>query len=307
MRYCHHNIKDIIQNTLCKRVSIMPIGNHHLERNLVHYVRTEDGGIYVFKIFLKKNRWNREVAALKLLASSNIRCPKLITYGRFEDGVEWLMTSFFDGYPMNSVYSAISESNKKALYMELGRELAKLHSYNGFSYFGNWDENCEGLDCTKSYKEFFLRHFDSIVSELYRQQLPNADLIKASVEKVYKEIDIINSVTDPCLCHNDYGERNALIKSTKEGWMLEAVIDFEQSMPSDKDKDIAYVCANLSLKDSSYEAAFIEGYKEHGNISDDYYAKRSFYHLYFGLYICSWAYKHAPLHYAEGIALLKKS
>ncbi len=44
---------------------------------------------YVIKLYCKKNRWNREVASLKLFANTEALVPEIVDYGIFDDGLEW--------------------------------------------------------------------------------------------------------------------------------------------------------------------------------------------------------------------------
>ncbi|MFZ5354478.1 MAG: phosphotransferase family protein [Bacillota bacterium] len=306
MVYNNKEIKAMVQNILGKKAFLLPIGNHHLERNLVYYVSTEDGSAFVFKLFLKKNRWNREVAALSLLTQSSVRCPKLIRFGKLSDDTEWLITDFSNGYSLNMAYPVISEGNRIKIYEDLGRELGKIHSFTQFDFFGNWDEYGRSIDNYRDYKTYFTKHVETIYKVLYNADLPHKELIKKSISRLSNSFSIIDKVSESLLCHNDYGERNAVVRKHGNDWRLEVVIDFEQCLPSDKDKDLVYICSCLSVKNDEYEKAFLRGYEEFLKLSSDYYLKKDFYLLYFGLYICSWAYKQAPEHYSEGLELLKR-
>jgi aminoglycoside phosphotransferase (APT) family kinase protein len=305
--FTESNIKQTIQDILGKKVCVLPIGNHHLERNFVHYVKTDDGGTFAFKLFLKKNRWNREVASLKLLSNSDILCPKIIDYGRLEDDTEWIITNYFEGYSYRHIEHIVDHMDKLNIYRDMGKQLGKLHSFKCFDFFGNWDENGNSIDNIKSYCLFFSDHFGTVLDELNNQSLPEEKLIKKSIKVVLDNFDVISSVTCSCLCHNDFNERNVMITNRNDKWELQAIIDYEQSMPSDKDKDLAYVCYQLCNKNPAYEKAFLEGYTEFCPISKDFYDKKEFYLLYFGLYICSWSYTQAPEHYLEGIELLRSN
>lgn len=53
-----------------------PIGNHQLKRHLV-YKLTSGTEEYVVKIYYKKNRWNREIASLKLFEHTEVLAPRI--------------------------------------------------------------------------------------------------------------------------------------------------------------------------------------------------------------------------------------
>ncbi len=302
--FSENDIKQAIQAIIGEKVYILPIGNHHLERNFVYYVKTHSGSSLIFKLYLKKNRWNREVASLELLKQSDILCPHIIDWGKLEDETEWLMTNYFDGYSLSLMQNVIDDHNKLSIYKDMGRQLGKLHSFKSFDFFGNWDENGNSVDNVNSYRVYFDKHIDSVLRELSNQSFPQEKLIKKAIKAVMDNIDILNCVTASCLCHNDFSERNSMVVKSNNHWTLQAIIDFEQSLPSDRDKDLTYICNQLARKSPSYEHAFLEGYTEFCCLSKDFYAKKEFYLLYFGLYICSWSFKQAPEHYLEGIQLL---
>jgi len=42
IKYNCNDIQAIVQSILNKKVSVLPVGNHHLNRNLVHYIKADD-------------------------------------------------------------------------------------------------------------------------------------------------------------------------------------------------------------------------------------------------------------------------
>ena len=75
-----------------------PMGNHELERHLVYTIICE-GGVYALKLYLKSDRWNREVANLRRFAGTDVLAPGIVDYGVFENGVEWLVSDFVEDPP----------------------------------------------------------------------------------------------------------------------------------------------------------------------------------------------------------------
>jgi len=104
INYSDNEAKDIISKLLNKNIKITPIGNHELKRHLVYSVKSEDEIIGVFKIYYKKNRWNREVASLKFLDGSGIKAPKILSLGKLEDGTEWLFMKYMEGEIFEKIF-----------------------------------------------------------------------------------------------------------------------------------------------------------------------------------------------------------
>lgn len=304
--YQEEKVKEVVQHLTKKRVSLQPVGNHYLDRHLVYHISCENGISAIFKLYFKKNRWNREVASLKLLAESDVLCPKLLGYGILDDQTEWILMDYFKGKPYEQVQHLINEENKLDIYSELGRELGKIHSYKSFDFFGNWDENGKSINHITKFSDFFIPHVNTIYNEIYKQTLPDQDLLLRGIEYLKNHYHLLEQVKSSVLCHNDYGDRNALVRWERGQWRLSAVIDFEQSLPADQDKDLTYFLDILESRNTAYANAFKTGYEAVLPIQSSYDMKREFYLVYTGLYICSWAFKNAPEHYAEGIALLKR-
>lgn len=306
MKVDERHICQIIQSVVHKKVYLHPVGNHHLERHFVYHIFDDQGFQAIFKLYMKKNRWNREVAALKLLEHSDVKCPKLLGCGILDNDTEWLMIEYLDGKAFDQVEEQVSEEDKRIIYEEMGRELGKIHQYKAFDFFGNWNEIGSSVENIKDYETYFTAHMQTVFDEINKQELKEKELLKAAVKKLKQDYHLLTEVKTAHLCHNDFSERNVLVTRLEAGWRLAAVIDFEQSMPSDKDRDLVYIRNILCCKDKDYEAAFIKGYQTICPIEEGYQKKKEFYQLYIGLYICSWAAKQAPDHYQEGIEILKR-
>lgn len=305
--YNDKKVKEIIKKITKKKVEIKPIGNHHLKRHLVYHVKDVKGNDSVFKMYCKKNRWNREVSSLELLPKYNVLCPKLIDFGSLEDETEWVLLEHKKGKVLEKVIHEIDERDLYSIYEQMGEELGKIHSINVFNHFGNWGKNCENINGYKDLYSYMVAYIDSIFKELFKQDLPEKEIHKKGAELLRSQLDILKVKIKPRLCHNDFSERNILVYNKDDKWRLESVIDFEQSVPSDKDKELINIYFDLYNRNKNYAQAFRKGYEKYLAIDDEkLIEKRDFYRLYTGLCICSWAMKQAPDYYNEGLNLIKE-
>lgn len=305
--YNDKKVEEIVKALLGRRFRVMPIGNHELERHLVYKLKDENGTNLILKLYFRKNRWNREVAALKQLSSSGVTCPELIGYGVLEDGTEWLVTEFIDGEAFFKVKNIIDRRNRVIIYRQMGEEIGKMHGFKTFEFFGNWDHNCNSMDCTNNFSAVFIRRAEITIENLLERRLPEYSLYKIAAKKLRDNYGLIDSVKTACLCHNDYDERNVLVNRVdSREWRLVGVVDFEQSLPWDKDRDIVDLYYALGQEDEELVMAFLSGYNRFSSIGDEFYRKMDFYLLYSGINICSWAYELAPEYYERGIELLEK-
>lgn len=294
----------IINNIFDKKIYIKPVGNHHLGRHMVYVVTNQNNKSCVFKLYFKKNRWNREVATLKLLTSSKIKVPKLIDYGVYNKK-EWIITEFIEGSTFSSIQEEIGVKNQIHIFREMGKELAKIHNIKVFDFWGNWDENGKSLEIGMDYKDVFQKRYHSVLEKIFEKDIPYKNLHKKSIQYIEKNMNLIDNIKKPVLCHNDFCIRNVILKNIDQAFHVMGIIDFEQSFPADKDLDMAYLYYTLLLKNKKYEKAFIEGYKEEGTLEESFKIKLKFYLIYTGLYICSWSYHRAFDYYMQGIRILQ--
>ncbi len=305
--YTKEEIKNIVQAITKKNsFTIKPIGNHELKRNLVYKITLENKEVMALKIYFKKNKINREVAALKLLSSSDVKCTKLIRYGSLEDKTEWILCNWIDGEPFEKVQQNISFENQIKIFESMGEELGKIHSFKCFDFFGDWDENGNSIENIKNSFESFVYITESYAKAILHQHLPEEKLLIKAINKIRENYDIVKEHKESCLRHNDFDGRNILVKKIKNIWRLEGIIDFEQSTPGNVDADIVGLYHKYFLENKRYEEAFLRGYYKYANIDPDFYSKLNFYLLRRGVGICSWAFKSAPNYYKEGLRLIKQ-
>jgi len=154
--------------------SIEPIGNHNLQRHLVYKLSCGNKK-YVIKIYYKKNRWNRELASLKIFANTEVLVPKIVDYGVSNNGLEWLIYDYIEGELLSQVDKKLSLDNLKEIYYGMGRQLGIIHYYKEFNFFGSMDENARSIQGFTTYREYFEDLINRMLSELYSFEF---DIIK---------------------------------------------------------------------------------------------------------------------------------
>jgi tRNA A-37 threonylcarbamoyl transferase component Bud32 len=287
--------------------SIEPIGNHNLERHLV-YKLSSGSKKYVIKLYYKKNRWNREVACLKLFENTEVLAPKIFNYGVFDNGLEWLIYDFIEGELLIQVDEKLSLDNLKEIYYEMGRQLGIIHCHKEFDFFGSMDENGRSIQGFVTYREYFEDLMSRILPELYSCEHENLTLLKEAESRLKSMYSLLDKVNKATLCHNDFGPRNILVSEIDGKYYLKSIIDFEQSVPIDIDKELIQIYLPLIEKDKVLAERFKAGYEEFGSINlSRLNLKRDFYNLHMGLGICGWAKEVDYEYYVEGIRILEET
>lgn len=303
--YTIEQAKKIIKHIVgSENIDIVSIGNHELNRHLVYLINAEGKKPMVIKFYYKVNRWNREIAALRLLSQSNVKCTKIVNFGKLDDGTEWMLSDYIEGEPYDKVMPDISLDDRLKIFEEMGRELGKIHCFKTFDFYGNWDENGNSIDSIKDCMISSIISTEYSIRYIQQQELPNKDLLSRAIVKVRNSYRVIKNIKDSRLRHNDFDGRNILVKKNGNKWELSGVIDFEQSTPGNIDMDIAGMYSKYFLDNKNYEQAFLKGYNEYWQLSEEFYSRLDFYLLCIGINICSWAYTLAPEYYNDGIRLV---
>jgi len=306
LNYSDEQIKEIVSKLLNENIEVVPIGNHELKRHLVYTVKNESGIIGVFKFYYKKNRWNREVASLRFLEGCRVKAPKILKFGKLENGTEWIFMEHKQGEVFSKVKDSMGEDNSKEIYEAMGEQLGKIHSLKTFDFFGNWDENGNSIDNIKDFSTAFRENVDAVLKELFDQHLEEEALHRQGAEILNRKLNLVDDVKVSHLHNGDFGERNILVKKVDNKWKLSALIDFEHCVPYDRDSEIIDCYYKLLDENKKFAEAFKLGYEKNMKFSEDLEKKKELYELYSGLSICSWAKIQAPDYYWEGISILKK-
>lgn len=304
--YSEADIKTMIYELLgSNNFDITPIGNHHLQRHLVYRIDPEKGNSMVFKLYYKSGRRSREVAALRLLENTDIKCSKIIKHGKIGED-DWLLINYIEGELFDKVISGTSKDYRLKLFEEMGEELGKLHSFRTFDFFGEWDEHGNSIDGITQFYDIFVRITEETINSIFEQQLPEADIFKKAAEDVRASYKLFDIEVQSRLRHNDFDGRNILVSLTQGEPFISGIIDFEQSCPGNCETDFVGLYYRYFLDNRDYEAAFKAGYGKYMNIDEGFYGRLRPYLLKFALGNCSWAYYQARDYYWNNVKLIQR-
>jgi fructosamine-3-kinase len=306
LNYMDEQIKTEIESILeTKEFTIKPVGNHHLKRHLVYQIDMKDGVKYIFKLYYRDRRRSREIASLKLLVGSKVKCPRIFKYGNLEEGSEWLITKYIEGYMLDKVIDDIPFDNMLKIFEEMGDELGKLHSFRTFDFFGEWDEEGKSISNIKSYYNHFVQSMEKTIKELLDQNLPDKDLLINAINVIRDNYEKLNIKAVARVIHNDFDGRNILVSKENGAYNLSGVIDFEGSYPGNAEENLVQLYYRYFLNNKDYESAFLRGYEKYLHINSDFNERLYIYLLSFVVGNCSWSYIQAPDYYNDNIKFLK--
>ena len=224
MLYQPSEIKKYLQELLGRvDISIDPIGNHELGRHLVYRVNLGGEAPLVFKLYCKKNRRLREIAALRQLEGSQVKCAQIKAAGMLDDGTEWLLSSFISGQVLDSVWGQMSEKQEQRMFESLGDQLGKLHKTAIYPFFGHWDEKGDSLYRLKLYFSEFVRSSEYVFRHVAGQQLPDKIMLDKAIRMIRRNYAIIGGIQVSRLTHHDFDGRNILVKREGGQWELSLI------------------------------------------------------------------------------------
>ena len=307
LNYREEQMQEIITDILQDReVKVRPMGNHHLKRHLVYKVDSRTMGEFTFKLYYRDRRRSREVASLSALEGSNVKCPRIVKKGVLESGFEWLMLEYKQGMVFDSVIKEIAPSELLGIFEQIGEELAKLHSYKVFEFFGEWDENGVSLRRTRDYSSHFIQGVEGCIKNIEAQELPDKELLCRAVAALRNSYQLFDFKLVPRMTHHDFDGRNIIVKREKSLWKVQAVIDFEGCSPGNSEMDLVQLYKRYFLKNKEYEKSFLKGYTRFHSVDSTFYKRLPIYLLEFAVSNCSWAYTQAPDYYFENIELIRQ-
>lgn len=306
MQITEKEIPVLFQDILGDVQVMRPIGNHELKRHLVYKVMI-DNRPYALKLYSKPDRWNREVVSLNLLGDSDVLVPKVANYGQLSNGLEWLLMDWIRGELLLNVQDKMEKANLCELYYCLGQQMGMIHTYKSFDFFGSMTVDGKSIHHIKRYRTVLEKRLDKIMQEIHMDTHEEVKLILKSEKQLRGLLYTLDDVKESRLCHSDFGPRNIMVIKRDGKYQLAAIIDFEQCVPSDADKELIYKYLTLREDKPDLAYAFKRGYEEYRAIElERLHKKKDVYYLFGGLLTCAWAKEVAHDYYLEGIEGLKK-
>lgn len=223
---------------------IMAVGNHDLKRHHVYRYESE-GNAYIIKVYYIP-RAQREAEAIEVARSTGMPVPEVLQWGTSPEGDEYLIMQCLPG---RTVLSArIAPPRRPAIYHEMGRLLALLHTSRAFT--------------PPDYAGQLITRANKLREEIAAQPIGMKDqrLADAALHVMVNaivECDLTGVAFG--MCHGDYDDRNVLCYRGK----ITGVIDFEHAKIGCLERDLAQIYRKTFLlhpSNAPLRSAFEAGY-----------------------------------------------
>ena len=303
MKERQEDVKKIFAKHFSERIiDISPCGNHELKRNLVYKVVLENSH-YIIKFYYKPNKRVREINAVPIIEEFNEL--KIVNYGITDDGIEWMIYNFLDGWLLDQIYDDLDLDQLRYIFYEIGKRTAKLHNIATFDYFGDVQKDKQSL--LSQYHTFVVDDCERLIDNLHKQNLHEIDTISNSIEKLRNEFVNIRELKFGRYTHRDLDGRNILIKiSPEKGMQLNGFLDFEKTVINNEYMDIIGFYRRYFLKEPKLIAHFFKGYEEVLPVDDTFNLELRFNLYKTGIDICSWSLDVSKNYFESTLAYLKE-
>lgn len=230
-----------------------------------------DGKELVLRIY-PKELWKakKEKHLYNLISKkTKVPVPKIISSGK-----NYILMSKIEGKEL--------QVNNKSSVRKAGELLAKIHAIK-FPYYG-WIINKEIKPKFKRWIDFINYDLNLKLKKIPQEHTSTKNKIKTIINENKKLLDIKSK---PCLLHKDFHSSHIIVDKGK----INGIIDLEWAMAGHNEFDLAKSCLWMFEKNPRLEKIFLQGYKRHGSISEDFNKRKKLYKLLILLSSLSFSYK----------------
>lgn len=238
----------------------------------VFEVRRYAAAPVIVKVYEPEWAWKqaKEVHVYGLLQSLGTAIPKVL-----HSSPGFTVLTKLDGVPL----SEAEPPDPKAIYLQLGQLLAKIHRIPQPAYGYLTDEVLEPLPTNDAYMR---RQFTKKLQE-FDELGGDPQLHKEMCQYVDQHAALFANNTAPALCHNDFHEGNVLVDP--QTWQVQGFIDVENAIAADPLMDLAKTESYSIRGNTDKRAGLTEGY---GELPADWRARTTLYRLYHSLELWDW-------------------
>ena len=258
---------------------------------------------YVVKVFLKPDKYMREIHAIPLTHDVNVL--RIIDHGILENGHEWIIYNYIDGWILEHIYDDLDLDQLRSLFYQMGHKVAEIHQVMTFDYFGDW--RVEKQSHLNHYRSHMIEDTERMIRNIYVSGLPDKALFDVCVKNIREEYDNIRPLSVGRLCHRDLDGRNIIVGFEHAlDLKVKGIIDFEKTIIGNEYMDIIGFYKKYFIHEPKLIHYFFKGYEEVLKIDMSFNQELRFNLYRVGIDICSWSYDFSKPYYDETVAFLKQ-
>jgi hygromycin-B 7''-O-kinase len=217
--------------------------------------------------------------------------PYLIESSTDIFGWSFVIMPRLPGLPLanQKIVSQLAPEDRLEIARAMARTLAEVHTLT-WGHAGEYDPETNGVrPFDQDYGEWVVKRIREKVASARRHNDHTTDSDVLWVESIIANAaDAIHTPSESCVVLGDYGEHNAAVEHTPDGWRVSGVFDLMTAHFGDGKADLAmqaagYPKGNLALADE-----FVQEYLRHRPAQSGFVERQQLYTL--GLYTSMWEY-----------------
>jgi len=298
MKSIENKIKKIISKNFEiseKSLNILYIEHSILDRNHVYIFNIKNKN-YIIKISFSLENWTNETKVLDILKKYSF-VPQVI-FKEKESEFNYVIMESIDGTAAIKKIKNFDKKTKDIFIYNLGLNLAKIHSFKEFNFYGSWEEYGEkNLIKHRKNKDI------NMINRIEKNSLRHNKIIKEGLNILESERNKLLNFK-PKLTHKDFSLRNILADKTGK---ITGVLDYEHSEPEDPSLDICSIFHSDLLDEKHNFQIFKKGYEEILEFPYNFLNNKKYYLANTGIYLCGrFSSENTDIH-SRGLTLIKKS
>ncbi|MCC7369284.1 MAG: aminoglycoside phosphotransferase family protein [Chloroflexi bacterium] len=200
-------------------------------------------------------------------AQTTLPIPEVVAVDVSERRWPWryLITTMLPGQEWAVVRRTLSPDDLAACHHQLGDAVGQLHTIR-FPVFGEIGTE-DAVVTHRSWPTALVTRAHTLIRD--------ARLCEHFLSLVAERTELLASVGEAALCHDDLHHRNILFHRQLDRWQLAAILDFDKAWASHTEGDLA----RLDLWRGMTDPEFWSAYREHHSVDDSYALRRPLYQL----------------------------
>ena len=223
--------------------------NKSVSSNLL--LRLSDGTVdFVAKLFRSSYSFNTELTVL-LKCQERLKVPEIVYFEeKKQSGWDWILYRYIQGTSLYELKEVLNPTLSQLLFHEIGRELSRFHNVKLIYKLNK-------LEKKNIVKKIIFQ------TEIAYHAIPenkNSDLFLRTIHFSRGIYPLLENMENYSIAIKDFNDKHIIIQTDFTPWSLNGIIDFEQTVYSNKFLDTVSLYIDYFFDDKDLETLFWKGY-----------------------------------------------
>ena len=230
---------------------------------------------YIVKLYKLSYLFNAELITL-LKYQGQIKIPKIVYYEEktYNGEWDWIMYEYVEGESLLDIKGQLKAVDFYNLFFEIGSELRSFHNLE-ISYQPNRQE-------WSNFAKQIIQKTELNYNCLGEKK--GAIFFQRVIQFLRQHYSLLDRQDNYSLVIKDFTDKHIIVDQKEQKWILAGIIDFEQTIYSNRFIDFVCLYINYLLCDSQMERYFLKGYNR--QIDDEEKCLIAFFIFQYALELC---------------------